>query len=146
MKIRDMMTEQPSTCSKNTSLQDVARMMRDNDCGMIPVVDQNGRNQVIGTITDRDIVIRSLGEGNDPNNMTVEDVMSGDPYCIQIDASDQEADQMMAEHKVRRLPVIDNNNDLVGVISQADLAQHQSEEETGKVVKEVSEPSQRPRS
>lgn len=145
MKIRDMMTEQPATCSSDTPLQDVATMMRDNDCGMIPIIEHDGNNRVIGTVTDRDIVIRTLAEGNNPMQMTAGDVMSDSPFTINPEASEQEADKMMSEHKVRRLLVTDDSGNLVGVLAQADIARQQPEDETGRVVKEISSPSQRPR-
>ncbi|MFP4599920.1 MAG: CBS domain-containing protein [Persicimonas sp.] len=141
MTVRDLMTENPQACSKNSSLQEVAKMMVDCDCGMIPVVEQNGERKVVGTITDRDITIRAVAKGKNPLDLNVGEVMSDNPICISVDGSDEEAEKLMSRHQVRRLPVVDNNNVLVGIIAQADIARKEPEGEAGEVVKNISKPS-----
>ncbi len=141
MTVRDLMTENPQACSKNSSLHEVAKMMVDCDCGMIPVVEQNGERKVVGTITDRDITIRAVAKGKNPLDLNVGDLMSDNPICISVDSSDDEAEKLMSRHQVRRLPVVDNNNVLVGIIAQADIARNEPEGEAGEVVKNISKPS-----
>lgn len=148
MSIKDLMTSQPQCASKNTSLQDIAKMMEDCDCGMIPIVERNGASKVLGTVTDRDITIRAVAQGENPSNLKASDVMSSNPVCINQDADDNEAEQLMGQYQIRRLIVTDNNNNVVGVLAQADLARSEPESETGKVVQQISKPNggQRPSS
>ncbi|QDG52560.1 CBS domain-containing protein [Persicimonas caeni] len=141
MSIKDLMTSKPQCASKNTSLQDIAKMMDDCDCGMIPIVEQNGKSNVLGTVTDRDITIRAVSQGKNPLDLNASDVMSGNPICINQDADDNEAEQLMGQHQIRRLIVVDDNNNVVGVLAQADLARNEPQRETGKVVQQISKPS-----
>lgn len=147
MEIQDLMTSNPAACTPDTSLQEIASMMVDCDCGMIPVISEDGSNQPIGTVTDRDIVVRALAEGNNPAEMTANEVMTDNPVTIEMDASHRDAMEMMEQHQLRRLLVIDENSECCGIISQADLARTTSEEEVGEVVQHVSEPAEggRPR-
>lgn len=146
MQIREMMSSQVATCNRNTSLQDVATLMIDNDCGMIPVVEENGSPKPIGTVTDRDIVIRSIAKGKNPIELSAGDIMSQQPVTIRQDASDDEAEELMAQHQIRRLIVVDGSGDCAGVLAQADLARKEPESETGRVVKKISQPTDRKRS
>ncbi len=140
MQLRDMMTSNPAACTANSSLQDVANMMVDCDCGMIPIISDDGANKPIGTVTDRDIVIRTIANGDNPLQMTAGDVMTDNPVCIDQNASHQEAMEMMEQNQIRRLLVIDENGECCGVISQADIARSMSEQEVGEVVQHVSQP------
>ncbi len=146
MSIKDLMTGTPQCASKNTSLPEIAKMMEDCDCGMIPIVEQNGKSNVLGTVTDRDITVRGVASGKNPANMKASDVMSGNPVCINQNADDNEAEKLMGQHQIRRLIVIDDDNNVVGVLAQADLALNEPESETGKVVQKISKPSQQSRS
>lgn len=141
MSIKDLMTGQPQCASKNTSLQDIAKMMKSCDCGMIPIVERNGASKVLGTVTDRDITIRAVAQGQNPSNLNASDVMSSNPVCINQNADDDEAEQLMGQHQIRRLIVVDDHNNVVGVLAQADLARNEPESETGRVVQQISEPS-----
>lgn len=146
MRVRDLMTDEVATCTPNTSLREVARAMVDCDCGMIPVVEGNGRRRAIGTVTDRDMVVRAVAHGKNPLDLSAGDIMSEAPVAIDRDASDDEAEELMATHQIRRLVVTDARGDCVGVLAQADIARSEPEDETGRVVKEVSRPSGRRRS
>ncbi len=141
MNVYELMTNNPQTASKDSSLEDVAKIMRDCDCGMIPIVEQNGRKRVVGTVTDRDITIRAIAKGKNPLELTAGDVMSTNPVCISQNASDSEAGEMMSGHQIRRLLVLDDNNDLVGVVAQADIAREDSKRSVGKVVQKISKSS-----
>lgn len=120
MKIRDVMTANPKLCKPDTSLKDVACMMRDNDTGFIPVCDGD---RITGVITDRDMVVRSLCQGVDTAKATVRDCMSTDICWIQQDQDIKDAIAVMEERKIRRMLVMDQQKRLVGVFSLGDLAE-----------------------
>lgn len=117
MNIRDVMTLNPRTVSPNDSIQSAARIMRDEDTGVVPVVD-NGKP--VGVVTDRDIVVRAVAEDRELNR-PVRDIVTTELVAVHPDTSVQEATELMSEHQVRRLPVIDNNR-LVGIVSIGDIA------------------------
>jgi CBS domain-containing protein len=110
--------------------------MRDEDTGIIPIVDGD---RLVGTITDRDLAIRVVAEGRDPQTTTVAEVASRDLVTIDPQQDLDEALRLMARHQVRRLPVVEEDGKLVGILSQADVAREASPEETGRVVEEISE-------
>ena len=116
MNIRDVMTSNPRTVSPSDTIQNAARIMRDEDPGAVPVV-ENGRP--VGMVTDRDIVVRAVANGE--LNRPVRDVVSGSVVTARPDMSTKEAAELMSEHQVRRLPVVENDR-LVGIVSIGDLA------------------------
>jgi CBS domain-containing protein len=116
MNIRDVMTPNPRTVTPGDSIQSTARIMRDEDTGAVPVVD-NGRP--VGIVTDRDIVVRAVADGQ--LTQPVGDIVTGSVVCATPDMSTREASQLMSEHQIRRLPVVENNR-LVGIVSIGDLA------------------------
>ena len=140
MQIRDLMTADVATCTPDASLQEVADMMLECDCGMIPIVAGEGTTRPVGTVTDRDITVRAVAAGNNPLDLTANDVMTGNPIVINRDASHEEAMEKMEANQLRRILVIDNNGECVGIVSQADIARHLSEAEAGEVVQHVSQP------
>ena len=117
MNIRDVMTPNPSCVSPEDSIQNAARIMRDMDTGAVPVV-ENGRP--VGIVTDRDIVVRGVAEDGQLNR-PVREIVSGSIVCASPDMSTREAADLMSEHQVRRLPVVENER-LVGIVSIGDLA------------------------
>jgi len=117
MHIRDVMTPNPRTVSPSDTIQNAARVMRDEDTGVVPVV-ENGR--AIGMLTDRDIAIRAVADGSQPNR-PVRDIITSAVVTATPDMSTREAAQLMSEHQIRRLPVVENER-LVGIISLGDLA------------------------
>jgi CBS domain-containing protein len=140
-RVADVMTPGVETTTSSEALRDAARTMRKGDFGAMPVVD-DGR--LVGMLTDRDIVVRSVSEGLDPMSARVGDVASPSPVAVAPDQDLDEAMELMAEYRVRRLPVVDGER-LVGVVSQADVALEANEKKTGSVVQEISEPSSVPR-
>ena len=118
MKVRDVMTPNPRTVELSDTIQAVAQIMRDEDTGAVPVVEDGG--QVVGMITDRDIVIRAVADGD--MECTVDDIVTDDPVCVTADMTTAEAAELMAEHQVRRLPVVDADDNLIGIVSLGDLA------------------------
>jgi CBS domain-containing protein len=117
MIIRDVMTPNPRTVSPQDSIQNAARIMRDEDTGVVPVVD-NGKP--VGVITDRDIVVRAVAEGGQLNR-PVRDIVTNELVAATPDMSVSEATELMSAHQVRRLPVVENNR-LVGIVSIGDIA------------------------
>ena len=117
MNIRDVMTPNPRTVTPNDSVQNAARIMRDEDTGAVPVV-ENGR--AVGIVTDRDIVVRVVAEDGQWNR-PVREIVTGGIVSATPDMSTREAAELMSEHQIRRLPVIENDC-LVGIVSIGDLA------------------------
>jgi CBS domain-containing protein len=117
MNIREVMTPNPRTVSPNDSIQNAACIMRDEDAGAVPVVD-NGR--AVGIVTDRDIVVRVVAEGGQLNR-PVREIVTGGLVSATPDMSTREAAELMSEHQIRRLPVVENER-LVGIVSIGDLA------------------------
>ena len=110
-----------------------------NDCGEIPVVDDSGT--LVGVITDRDIACRCVADGKS-SDTSVEDVMTSSPITVTPDTSVDDCRSKMEDNKVRRLPVVDESGKCCGIVSQADIARHGNEKETGDLVREVSEPTE----
>jgi len=144
MKAREFMTRNPHSVTRQDSLQRAAQIMRDHDTGFVPVVDSTEGMRLEGVITDRDIAVRHVAEGH-TGECLVEEVMSKGQlrYCGPED-SDKQVMEAMKSAQVRRIPVVENDR-LVGVISQADLALQQNDRATGDTVEKISEPTGEPR-
>jgi CBS domain-containing protein len=139
MRIADIMTKDIQTVSTSTDLQTVARHMRDLDVGVIPVVDGG---QLRGIITDRDIVIRAIAVGTNPQQASVGDHMSPDPTTVSPDDDVQRATEIMAREQIRRLLVVENGT-LVGILSIGDVAVDTGRDRlTGDALEQISEPAQ----
>jgi CBS domain-containing protein len=134
--VRNTMTENPRTVSPDLPVAESARLMRSEDIGSLPVLENE---RLVGVVTDRDIVTRLVAEGKDAETTSVGGILSGDPLTVTPDQDLDEALRLMRRHQVRRLPVVEDGR-LVGVLAQADVARVASEEETGDVVQEISEP------
>ena len=133
---RELMTPDPTCVKEDETLVDAARKMRDLDVGALPICGNDERLK--GMLTDRDIVVKCLAQGGDPNTVTAGSLGEGKPVTIGADDDIREALEMMQKHQVRRLPVIDDHK-LVGIISQADVARELSASQTGETVAEISE-------
>src|SRR6266568_9079060 len=127
-RIREVMTSDPSTVDPEKTIVEAARIMKQEDAGVVPVT-QNGR--LTGMVTDRDIAIRVVAEGMDPQSAAVREVASTDLVTIDPQQDLDEALRLMAQHQVRRLPVVEEDGRLVGVVAQADVAREASGEQTG---------------
>ena len=134
--IREIMTANPSTIEPGNSVVDAARIMKQEDAGVVPVT-ENGR--LTGMVTDRDIAIRVVAEGKDPQSTTVREVASTDLVTVDPQQGLDEALRLMAQHQVRRLPVVEEDGRLVGVVAQADVARQGDDTKTGQVVQEISD-------
>lgn len=137
MNISELMTPNPSTVAPTETIQNTAKLMRDEDTGAIPVVD-NGK--VIGMVTDRDIVIRAVADGM-PLSRPVRDIVSqGDVVFATPGMSTKEASELMSEYQIRRLPVVDENEKLVGIVSLGDIAVKEGKDSrTGDTLENISE-------
>jgi CBS domain-containing protein len=134
--IQEIMTSNPSTIEPNQSVVDAARIMKQEDAGVVPVT-ENGR--LTGMVTDRDIAIRVVAEGKDPQSTTVSEVASTNLVTLDPQQDLDEALRLMAQHQVRRLPVVEEDGRLVGVVAQADIARTGDDAKTGQVVQEISD-------
>jgi CBS domain-containing protein len=134
--VRETMTAQPTSVERSQSIVEAARIMRDQDVGSLPVIEEG---RLIGVITDRDIVIRLVAESRDPAVATVADAHSGEPVTVEPDHELDQALTLMARHQIRRLPVTEGDR-LVGILTQADVALEEKEKKTGEVVHAISEP------
>src|SRR5438876_180900 len=133
--IRDIMTANPSTIGPDQSVVEAAKIMKQEDAGVVPVT-ENGR--LTGMVTDRDIAIRVVAEGKDAQSTAVREVVSKNLVTIDPQQDLDEALRLMAQHQVRRLPVVEEDGKLVGVVAQADVAREASGEQTGEVVEKIS--------
>ena len=139
MDVRSVMTANPACCTADTPLREVARMMVDNDCGQIPVVD--AASAPIGVVTDRDIAVRIVAEGRDATSACAGDCMTTPVTTVSADSSLAECCETMEKEQVRRIPVVDTDGCLCGIVSLADVALSGHDQKTVEVVKQVSEPS-----
>ena len=138
---RDVMTPDPACCSAETPLDQVAKMMADNDCGEIPIVDSSAHP--IGVITDRDIVCRTLAQGRNPMELTARDCMTQPAVAVALEASLEDCCATLEEHRIRRVPIVDARGEIRGIVSQADIARSGPARMTSDVVREVSRPTGR---
>lgn len=141
MKVKDIMTKNPACCTPDSSLQEVAQLMVEYDCGETPVVESKDSMKLVGVITDRDITCRTIAVGKNPLKMTAGDCMSSPCVTVTAEMSVDDCCQVMEENQVRRVPVVDKSGACCGIVAQADIAQHASKKETGEVVKGVSLPN-----
>ena len=132
---REIMTAGAECASVNDTLVDAAKKMRDLDVGMLPICGDD--NRLKGAITDRDIVVRCIAEGGDPSSVKVSEFADEKTVTIGADDSVEEALRTMSQYGVRRLPVIDGH-DLVGMVSQADVARNLPEDKVGELVEAIS--------
>ena len=132
---REIMTGGTECVGESESLADAARKMSDLDVGALPICGED--NRLKGMLTDRDIVVKAIAQGKAPDEVKAGELGEGKPVTIGADDSVEEALRTMTDHKVRRLPVIDGH-DLVGVVSQADIATNLSDERTGALVEAIS--------
>ena len=133
--ITEAMTANPTTVSSETTAQEADRKMKTEDVGSLPIVDGD---ELVGVVTDRDIAIRLVAEGKGAET-TVGEIASKDVVCIDPQQSLEEAARLMAEHQVRRLPVVEEDGRLVGMLAQADVAQAGHDALTGEVVQKISQ-------
>ena len=135
--VAELMSETLSVCVPATTIENVAQMMAQQDCGEIPVVESLGHKVPVGVVTDRDIVCRLVARGKDPLNVRADECMSQPVVVVRADDSVDEAVSVMQRHQIRRVPVVDPDGVCVGMLAQADVAR-QAEEKVTKLLREVS--------
>jgi len=136
-KISDLMSPNPCAIEAEKPVAYAAKMMKDENVGLAPIVEGD---RLVGTLTDRDIVTRVVAEGGDPQSVTVREVASTNLVTIDPQGKLEEALQLMARNQIRRLPVVEQDGRLVGVVAQADIAREAKEKQTGQLVEEISQP------
>ena len=140
MRVKEIMSKELACCTPETSLQEVSKMMLQKDCGCIPVCETTNGRHVIGVVTDRDIVLRTIAAGLNPLQMTARDCMSHPVATVQQEDKIETAMDLMEENQIRRIPVVDSQGCCCGMLAQADLALHVQQAMTGELVQEVSKP------
>lgn len=140
--IRDVMTPNPQTVTEKDTIVQAARIMRDQDTGVVPVVDDS--RKIIGLITDRDIVVRAIADGKDISKVRVNELMTKQVRTVNEDASVREVLEVMSGAQIRRVPVVNRNNELIGIVSMKDIATDTKEDskvgqaKVGQAVEQIS--------
>ena len=134
--VRDAMTTNPKTLASSATVVDAAKLMKTEDAGIVPIVDGD---RVTGVVTDRDIAIHVVAEGKDQHSTTIGDIASSNLVTVDPDQDLDEALRLMARHQVRRLPVVEEDGRLVGILAQADVAREGDEERVGETVEQISQ-------
>jgi len=133
--VRDAMTSSPCTIDAEKPVAYGAKMMKQENVGIAPIVEGD---RLIGTLTDRDIAVRVVAEGKSPETTRVREVASAAPVTVDPEQDLDEALRLMATHQVRRLPVVEEDGRVVGVLAQADVAEEAKAKKTGELVEEIS--------
>ena len=142
-KIGEVMTQRPHAVTPQTLIREAAQLMEQEDVGSLPVVDEGVR--LVGIVTDRDVAVRVVGRGLNPDKTRVGEVASSDLVALTPEHDLDEALALMAREQVRRLPIVVRENELVGMLAQADVARAGSDKPTGEVVEAISRPPRSPR-
>lgn len=141
-KVSQVMTENPVCCLGSDSISAVVQQMQIHDVGAVPVVADHGTRKLIGIVTDRDVALRVVGAGRDSKGTWVADVMTPNPIACRDNDNIDTAIEAMALHKVRRIPAVDVEGQLVGIVAQADVATRLGNStKTADVVEEISKPN-----
>ena len=144
MKIREVMSADPVCCLPTDSAQAVARVMCDHKVGSIPIVmDQNSR-KLVGVITDRDLCCSVVADGLDPKGTGIEKFMTLNPVTCREGENVESCERLMQEHQIRRIPIVDENDHVIGIVAQADLALKDKPERVSKTVAEISKTPEPP--
>ena len=138
MSVSSVMTDNPACCTPSTLVKDVARLMVENDCGEIPVVEDLTSRKLAGVITDRDIATRVVATGQNSAEALACDCMTTDCVSVTADTTLEDCCELMEANKIRRVPVLDSQGGVVGIVSLADVVRSASTSTTAAVVKEVS--------
>ena len=141
-KVHQVMTDSPRCVTPETPISAAAELMASEDVGSLPILDGE---TLAGMVTDRDIVIRAIAKGKDPRGMPVRDIASRELVTVHANDDLSDALKLMASQQVRRLPVVDEDNRLVGVLAQADIAVSAKEKSVGEMVEEISKTPTGPR-
>jgi len=139
MKVQEIMTHDPACCTAGNTLAEAAKMMKECDCGALPVVQDLANLKPEGIITDRDIVVRGLAEGRDPFKSLVQSCMSSSLVSVSPETDVEECMRTMEKHQLRRILVVDGQGSVTGIVTQAHIARHADTEDTGQMVQGISQ-------
>jgi CBS domain-containing protein len=140
MKVEDIMSADPNTVTPDTPITEAARLMKDHNIGMLPVVESEGSRKLVGVVTDRDITIRHVAEGH-LSDCPVREAMTQNVSTCKADENIDTVMNLMAEEQVRRIPIVDERGDLIGVVSQADILLESGDgKQAEKTVEQISRP------
>jgi CBS domain-containing protein len=142
VKIREIMSREPACCVLTDSAQTVAKILCDRNIGSIPMVTDQQSRKLVGMITDRDLCCSVIAEGLDPKTAQIEKLISFPPMSCRDGENIETCERLMQEHQVRRVPIVDAEDRVIGIVSQADLALHDKAERVSKTVAEISKASQ----
>ncbi len=143
-KASDLMTKNPAVSTPDMNLTKVAKLMADHNVGAIPVVENEDSGKLVGIVTDRDIAVRCVAEGRNPEDVRAGDIMSKSVVTVREDADVDEITRVMEKNMIRRVPVLDNMGSICGIVAQADVALHAPNSMTGDTVEKISKPTSRP--
>ena len=143
MKAKEIMAKNPRTVTPQTTVREAAKLMKDEDVGALPVVEAGGSRKLVGMVTDRDIAIRIVAEGKDGTSR-VDEVMSGSPKTARENDDVERVLEVMSREQVRRVPIVDDREELVGIVAQADVARKDvNDKKVERTVEKISEPGGR---
>ena len=141
-KVREVMTDRPRCVTPETPISEAARLMKSDDVGSLPILEGE---RLAGIVTDRDIVLQAVAEEKDPRGMPVREVASRELVTIGPEEDLSEALRLMASHQVRRIPVVDEDSRLVGIVAQADIAREVKDKDSGQMLQGISQMPTGPR-
>lgn len=140
MKAKEIMTKRPKCVTPDTPLREAARLMKEQDVGVLPVVDRAGSDRLVGIVTDRDIAIRHVAEGHDSSSCPVREAMTSNVRTAREDDDIDHVMDLMGKEQVRRIPVVDERGDLVGIVAQADIVRDaRDEKKAERMIERISE-------
>lgn len=142
MRVCDIMTPNPACCTPDSTAREAALLMKEHDCGLIPVVESSQSQRLVGTVTDRDIAVRGVAAGKGPE-VPVSELMTPGPVTAGPEDEVEVVREVMVAQLVRRVPVVDSDGKLVGIVAQADIAREEgaaSDQEVGRIVEAISDP------
>ncbi|MDF2773284.1 MAG: hypothetical protein K0S86_2779 [Geminicoccaceae bacterium] len=144
MKVQDIMSRNPTCVTPETPLAEAARLMKQEDIGVVPVVESENSKRLVGLITDRDIAIRAVAEGRDGNTTSVGHIMTSEVRSASPDDSVDDVMTLMGREQVRRVPIVDERGSLVGIVAQADIVlEAKDDKQAEKTVERISQPGGR---
>src|SRR5829696_2201828 len=138
MKVQDIMSKNLASVTPDTSAQEAARLMQTQDVGVLPVVESTVSKRLVGLVTDRDLAIRVVAEGR--ANATVRDTMTGNPKSVKPGDSVKDVMKLMGDEKVRRVPVVDDRGEILGIVAQADLVLEGDDRRAEETIEKISSP------
>jgi CBS domain-containing protein len=141
MKIKDVISQNPACCVPTDNAQAVARIMCEHNVGLVPVVSDQQSKRLLGVITDRDLCCSIVARGLDPKTTPIQNYITQHPFTYRDGENVEKCERLMQEHQVRRVPIVDGNDGVIGIVAQADLALKEKPDRLWKTLAEISKPS-----